>query len=87
MTSPTGEPSRPAGLEPGQRYRCAHCGNLTRFDVVTSERVRRFWHLDLGGAGAVERAEPLEVAVDAVECHWCATGAGVEVVDVPAAGA
>lgn len=74
-------------LEPGTRYRCGACGNLTRFDVETRERVRRFWHLDLGGAGRVEHEEHLEVTVDSVACRWCGATDAVEVVHVPASPA
>ncbi len=73
------------GLEPGTRFRCAGCGNLTRFDIETTERVRRFWHVDLAGEGRIDEEER-EVAVEAVTCRWCGTGARVEVVDVPGAG-
>jgi len=74
--------ARAAGLAAGERYRCAACGNLTRFDVETVERVRRFWHLDLSGEGAVDEAEFLEVTVLSVTCRWCAAG-DVEVVAAP----
>ena len=75
-----------AGLEPGQRYRCAACGNLTRFDVLSTERVRRYWHLDLSGRGEAEQVEPLQVTVESVTCRWCGSSAAVEVVDALATG-
>lgn len=75
-----------AGLAPGQRYRCGACGNVTRFDVESVERVRRYWHADLSGAGAVEEEERLEVTPTAVTCRWCGSGDAIEVVDVPGAG-
>ncbi|MFZ4511082.1 MAG: hypothetical protein ACOYNJ_08995 [Candidatus Nanopelagicales bacterium] len=28
------------------RWRCGHCGNLTRFDVVRRARTREYWHVD-----------------------------------------
>ena len=31
------------------RYRCSTCGNLTRFDVTTSRRLRSFHHYTVGG--------------------------------------
>ena len=41
------------------RWRCSQCGNLTRFDVVRSSRVKEYVHLDLSGEPAVEdTAEP-----------------------------
>lgn len=72
------------GLAPGQRYRCAACGNLTRFDVETVERVRRYWHADLSGDGVVDDEQRVEVRVESVSCRWCGTGQAVEVVDTPA---
>lgn len=74
------------GLPPGRRFRCAGCGNLTRFDVETTERVHRFWHVDLAGVGAVED-EQRTVTVDRVTCRWCGTDARVEVIDAPGAAA
>ena len=59
------------GLEPGHRFRCGACGNLTRFDVVATERTRRFHHLELGGRGVVEEEEVLDRAVESVTCRWC----------------
>lgn len=59
------------GLEPGHRFRCEACGNLTRFDVVATERTRRFHHLELGGRGAVEEEEVLDRTVESVTCRWC----------------
>ena len=35
------------------RWRCGRCGNLTRFDVVRTSRVREFWHLELAGDATV----------------------------------
>ncbi len=63
------------------RYRCAACGNLTRFDVVTSRRTRAFHHYTVGGELRVEDEVVLDEAVDAVSCRWCGTGASVEVTD------
>jgi uncharacterized protein (UPF0210 family) len=70
---------------PDQRWRCAQCGNLTRFDVVRTARTREFWHLDLSGAPTVESSEVLADAVEAVSCRWCGSGAAIEVVDRPEA--
>lgn len=74
-----------AGLMPGKRYRCAACGNLTRFDVESVERVRRFWHMDLSGSGVVEEEERLDVGVQSVSCRWCGSSEAIEVVDAPGA--
>jgi hypothetical protein len=75
------------GLGPGQRYRCAACGNLTRFDVETVERVRRFWHADLAGDGRIDEEERAEVEIHSVTCRWCGSTRDVEVVAAPAAAA
>jgi hypothetical protein len=61
------------------RYRCTACGNLTRFDVVSTRRTRAFHHYTVGGELAVEDEEVLEVRVDEVACRWCGNGAAVEV--------
>ena len=69
------------------RYRCAACGNVTRFDVVASRRTRAFHHFTLGGDLTIEDEEVLAESVDDVTCRWCASGDAVEVlppVDVAA---
>ena len=53
------------------RWRCARCGNLTRFDVVRSSRVREYVHLDLAGEPEVEETEVLAESVESVKCRWC----------------
>jgi len=63
------------------RYRCAACGNLTRFDVVTLRRTRAFHHYTVGGELRVEEEVVLDESVDAVSCRWCGTGASVEGTD------
>jgi hypothetical protein len=63
------------------RYRCSACGNITRFDVVTSRRTRAFHHFTLGGELRIEDEVVLAVSVDEVTCRWCGTGTAVEVVD------
>lgn len=77
----------PPGLEPGKRWRCDACGNLTRFDVESTERVRRFWHLDLGGEAVAEEEEFLDVQVAAIVCRWCGSRDAIRVEDAPGAGA
>jgi DNA-directed RNA polymerase subunit RPC12/RpoP len=64
------------------RYRCTACGNLTRFDVVTSRRTRAFHHYTVGGALSVEDEEVLEETVEEVACRWCGSGAHVETLPV-----
>ncbi len=61
------------------RYRCAACGNLTRFDVTTSRRTRAFHHYTVGGDLQVEDTEVLDEVVESVDCRWCGTGSSVEV--------
>lgn len=76
----------PPGLEPGKRWRCDGCGNLTRFDVESTERVRRFWHLDLAGDAVAETEEHIDVTVASVTCRWCGSPDAIRVVDAPGAG-
>ena len=59
------------------RYRCAACGNLTRFDVTVSRRSRAFHHYTVGGDLQVEDEEVLDENVEEVRCRWCGTGAEV----------
>ena len=60
------------------RYRCAACGNLTRFDVTTTRRSKAFHHYTLGGELSVEDEEVLSEVVEEVSCRWCGTGKSVE---------
>ena len=60
-----------------RRYRCTACGNLTRFDVVTTRTTREFHHYTVGGELRVEDTEVLEESVDEVTCRWCGTGGDV----------
>lgn len=66
------------------RYRCTACGNLTRFDVTTSTRVKAFHHFSVGGELTVEEEEVLAESVDEVLCRWCGVGTAVEAVTPPA---
>lgn len=63
------------------RYRCAACGNLTRFDVTRRRRTRAFHHYTVGGELRVEDEVVLDEAVEDVSCRWCGTGSSVEVLD------
>jgi hypothetical protein len=60
------------------RFRCAACGNLTRFDVVSRRRTRSFHHYSVGGELTVEDEEVLDEQVEEVSCRWCGTGEHVE---------
>lgn len=64
-----------------QRFRCAGCGNLTRFDVARSRRTTEFWHFDLGGEHRVEETELHDEVVDSVTCRWCGRSDAIELVD------
>lgn len=61
------------------RYRCAACGNLTRFDVVRSRRTRAYHHYTVGGELAIEDEEILADVVEVVTCRWCGPGGNVAV--------
>jgi DNA-directed RNA polymerase subunit M/transcription elongation factor TFIIS len=64
------------------RYRCSACGNLTRFDVVTSRRTKAFHHYSVGGDLTVEEENVLDERVEEVTCRWCGHGNAVEVVEI-----
>ena len=66
------------------RYRCASCGNLTRFDVVTTRRTRSFHHYTVGGELSVEETEVLGESVESVTCRWCGQAGSVEPLAMPA---
>ena len=63
------------------RYRCAACGNLTRFDVTTTRRTRAFHHYTVGGELMVEDERVLDEVVESVTCRWCNNGRAVEVLE------
>jgi len=65
------------------RWRCAQCGNLTRFDVVRVSRTREFWHQELSGEPIVEETQVLSGGIESVGCRWCAGGGSVELVPRP----
>lgn len=67
------------------RWRCALCGNLTRFDVTRSSRVVEYVHLDLSGEPTVEEREVLRETVESVRCRWCDAVDQVELVAKPGA--
>lgn len=66
------------------RYRCAGCGNLTRFDVAISRRTREYHHFTVGGDLEVEAVEVVEESIESVQCRWC--GASGDRIEVLAAG-
>ena len=68
---------------PETRWRCAACGNLTRFDVVRTRRLREYLHADLAGEPVVEESETLSDVVEHVTCRWCGAVDQVEIVPRP----
>jgi hypothetical protein len=61
------------------RYRCGACGNLTRFDVLTTRRTSSFHHYSVGGELTIEEEQLLEETVERVTCRWCgASGDSIE---------
>jgi len=68
------------------RYRCAACGNLTRFDVTVTRRTRAFHHYSIGGELSVEETGVLSEVVEDVACRWCGSGSAVEVLEEADAG-
>jgi hypothetical protein len=62
------------------RYRCAACGNLTRFDVVTTRRTAAFHHFSVSGDLSIEDEQVLDEAVESVTCRWCGPGSSVQIV-------
>lgn len=66
------------------RYRCTSCGNLTRFDVVSTRRTRAYHHYTVGGDLEVEDEQVLDETVESVECRWCGSAGRVETLPVDA---
>ncbi|CUR53943.1 conserved hypothetical protein [metagenome] len=64
-----------------QRWRCAGCGNLTRFDVTRTRRTTEYWHFDLAGAHRVEDVEVRAETLEEVSCRWCGRADAIELVD------
>lgn len=69
------------------RWRCALCGNLTRFDVTRSSTVVEFVHLDLAGEPTVEERDVRSESIESVRCRWCDAVDRIELVDRPGAEA
>ena len=75
-----------SGGTPPTRFRCAACGNLTRFDVVERRRTRAYYHFSIGGELAVEDEEVLEADRELVTCRWCGSSDRIEEVPVEPPG-
>lgn len=69
------------------RWRCALCGNLTRFDVTRSTRAVEYVHLDLAGESEIEERDVISESIESVRCRWCNAVDQVELVDRPGASA
>jgi len=68
------------------RLRCAHCGNLTRFDVIRTVRSQEFWHADMSGTVQVDEVSVLGEDVEEIVCRWCSASDRIEVVPRPEFG-
>ncbi|MCW2787349.1 MAG: hypothetical protein JWP74_3866 [Marmoricola sp.] len=65
---------------PRERWRCAGCGNLTRFDVARNRRTHEFWHVDLAGVAQVEDTELRDEVLESVTCRWCGRSDAIELI-------
>ena len=64
----------------GERWRCAGCGNLTRFDVSVARRTTEYWHFDLAGDHRMEESTTDDEDLLSVTCRWCGRSDAVELV-------
>lgn len=65
------------------RWRCGHCGNLTRFDVTRSRTTTEYWHFSLAGKPHVEETQVGAETVEKVLCRWCGATDRIELVPRP----
>lgn len=68
------------------RLRCAHCGNLTRFDVVRTVKTGEYWHANLAGEVVIDERTVLSEQVESITCRWCSAGDRIEIVPRPEFG-
>ncbi|MFZ0667010.1 MAG: hypothetical protein WAM97_14755 [Acidimicrobiales bacterium] len=68
------------------RYRCAACGNLTRFDVVAERKTKAFHHYSVGGELTVEDEQLISENVVEVSCRWCGHGNAIETLEDVSSG-
>ena len=66
--------------DPDQRWRCAGCGNLTRFDVSRWRSTTEYWHFDLAGDHRVEETDVRDETVESVRCRWCGRDDAIELI-------
>lgn len=82
MSDPATAPGVASEELPGGRgplwYRCSHCGNKTRFDVVETVRRRSYHHFTVGGDLQIDEEEILDRRVESVTCRWCDRSDGIE---------
>lgn len=64
------------------RFRCAQCGNLTRFDVLETRRTQAYWHFSIDGELTVEEENVLSADRERVTCRWCGSSEDVEEVEL-----
>jgi hypothetical protein len=64
----------------GERLRCGGCGNLTRFDVVSTRRTSAYWHYSVAGELTVEEERDLAATAEQLRCRWCGSTTQVEVI-------
>jgi transposase len=80
-SDPTNRPMESART----RFRCANCGNLTRFDVYETRRTRAYHHFSLGGdVDSIDEEEVLEAHRERVVCRWCGSADAIEEVPLDA---
>lgn len=72
---------------PGSRWRCGHCGNLTRFDVTRTRTVTEYWHFTMAGEPEVAETTVVAEEVASVMCRWCGASDRIEIVDRPTGAA
>ena len=78
----TGDAAADTNTSGHTRYRCAGCGNLTRFDVTVTRKTKEFRHFTVGGELEIESVEVIVEDVESVACRWCgAADERVEVID------
>jgi len=82
----SGSRSLPTLPDDRSRFRCGHCGNLTRFDVTRTARTTEFWHADMAGNVVVEESTVHAEDVASVVCRWCGAADRIEIVLRPEFG-
>lgn len=79
----SGDPGSRTLPGPDSRWRCGHCGNLTRFDVVRSRTVSEYWHFTMSGEPEVSEQDVVAEDVLSVTCRWCGAADRIEIVARP----